>query len=67
MNDYKTGLPAYIEFLKKDGTNGRGVWFVADQDNYYLELRDDNLKFKVSKRSVSVYEPDKTKWTKWCC
>jgi len=65
MYDYKLKCPAYIEFSKKDGTCGKGVWLVADQDKYYIELHDEDAIIIVSKRSIKIYEPDRNNWPRW--
>ena len=64
MTDYLTGAPAYLEFTGKGGDPIKGVYFVVDQDRYYIELRDEETIQIVSKRSIKVYEPDRMKWPK---
>jgi len=66
MNDYKTGCPAYLEFTIKVGYPRKGVYFVSEQDRYYIEIRDEEVLQLVAKRSIDVYEPDREKWPKWC-
>jgi hypothetical protein len=63
MTDYKPGL-AYFEIHppKKNGDPLKGVYEIVEEDRYYLLLRDDNIEFLASKRSIDIYEPDKDKW-----
>ena len=65
MTDYITGSPAYIEFQKKGGSPCKGVFFVEEQDNYYIELKDEEVIQIISKRSITIYEPERDKWPKW--
>ena len=63
MGEYKIGL-AYFEIYlpKKNGDPIKGVYEIIEQDRHYLMLRDENIEFLASKRSIKVYEPDKSKW-----
>ncbi len=65
MNDYKTGAPAYIEYVKKDGNVNMGVWLVTRQDRWNLELKDEEMMPIVAKKDILVYETDYEKWPKW--
>lgn len=66
MNDYKTGCPAYLEFVNKSGENTRGIFYVTEQDRWNIELRDEEVYQIVAKKKIKVYEPDREKWPKWC-
>lgn len=56
-NDYKIGIPAYMEFTNKGGYPISGVYFIVSQDRYYIEIRDEEVLQIVSKRSIRVFEP----------
>jgi hypothetical protein len=57
---------SYVEFTSKKGDCIKGIYFVSEQDGYYLELKDEEVLQIVSKRSIKVYEPDRAKWPAWC-